>query len=131
MALQLPWEHLESAVYILSTYTKATAAVDGKARAADDIMVSQAEEVADRSCSQPIKHWKLALSRQIHNNRSTRLKKLREKEREGESAHMNTQELLSVSEQLEIGNSSMLDSVKTAACGYYKRKFVLTMRNIY
>lgn len=44
---------------------------------------------------------------------------------------MNTQELLSVSEQLEIGNSSMLDSVKTAACEYYKRKFVLAMRNIY
>lgn len=45
---------------------------------------------------------------------------------------MNMQELLSVSKQLEIGNSSMLDSVKpAAACGYYKRKFVLTMRNIY
>lgn len=31
MVLQLPWEHLESTVYILSTYTKATAAADDKA----------------------------------------------------------------------------------------------------
>lgn len=30
MGLPLPWEHLESAVYILSIYTKA-AATDGKA----------------------------------------------------------------------------------------------------
>lgn len=42
---------------------------------------------------------------------------------------MNRHDLLSESEQSEIGN--MLDSVKTAACAYYKRKIVLTMRNIY
>lgn len=95
-------------------------------RVADDIMVSQAEE-DDHSCSQPIKHCKLASSRQSDNNRSTRLKKLEEKERE----HMNTQELLSVRESFETGKSSMLDSVKAAACGYYKWKSVLTMRTIY
>lgn len=62
-------------------------------RVANDIMVSHAEEVAVGSWSQPIKHLKLASSHQSHNNRWTRLKKLREKEKERE--HMNMQEPLS------------------------------------
>lgn len=44
---------------------------------------------------------------------------------------MKMQELFSASEQLEIGNTSTLESVKTAVWGYYKRKFFLTVRNIY